>query len=247
MLGVTVETLRRWETEGRLTMERSEGGQRLVEVEEVSRLLEERRRASAARPIVAQSARNHFAGIVTRIERDRVAAVVEVQAGPAPARQPDDRRGRRRPRPQGRRRGDLHGEGNQRRRRDPVGAGDRARDDAAGHPRRQSSRCSSQPVRAPVARRTTSTAIERAAAGRAHDLRRRVPEERARRGGSRLRGSEPGTDLTISTDSSAALETQIEQGAPADVFLSADTTNPQKLVDGGFAERCADHRSPATS
>ncbi len=45
----------------------------------------------------------------------------------------------------------------------------------------------------------------------------------------------PGTTLTISTDSSAALETQIEQGAPADVFLSADTTNPQKLVDGGFA------------
>ena len=41
-------------------MERSEGGQRLVEVEEISRLLEERRRASAARPIVAQSARNHF-------------------------------------------------------------------------------------------------------------------------------------------------------------------------------------------
>jgi molybdate transport system substrate-binding protein len=45
----------------------------------------------------------------------------------------------------------------------------------------------------------------------------------------------PGTDLTISTDSSSALETQIEQGAPADVFLSADTTNPQKLVDDGFA------------
>jgi molybdate transport system substrate-binding protein len=40
-----------------------------------------------------------------------------------------------------------------------------------------------------------------------------------------------GTTLTISTDSSAALETQIEQGAPADVFLSADTTNPKKLVD----------------
>ncbi len=45
----------------------------------------------------------------------------------------------------------------------------------------------------------------------------------------------PGTTLTVSTDSSAALETQIEQGAPADVFLSADTTNPQKLVDGGLA------------
>lgn len=45
----------------------------------------------------------------------------------------------------------------------------------------------------------------------------------------------PGTALTISTDSSAALEAQIEQGAPADVFLSADTTNPAKLRAGGFA------------
>ena len=43
------------------------------------------------------------------------------------------------------------------------------------------------------------------------------------------------TTLTIATDSSAALETQIEQGAPADVFLSADTTNPKKLVDKGLA------------
>jgi molybdate transport system substrate-binding protein len=45
----------------------------------------------------------------------------------------------------------------------------------------------------------------------------------------------PGTSLTISTDSSSTLETQIEQGAPADVFLSADTTNPQKLVANGLA------------
>jgi molybdate transport system substrate-binding protein len=46
----------------------------------------------------------------------------------------------------------------------------------------------------------------------------------------------PGVTLTISTDSSAALETKIEQGAPADVFLSADTKNPQKLIDLGLAE-----------
>ena len=46
----------------------------------------------------------------------------------------------------------------------------------------------------------------------------------------------PGTTMAISTDSSSALEMQIEQGAPADVFLSADTTNPKKLVDGGFAD-----------
>ena len=49
----------------------------------------------------------------------------------------------------------------------------------------------------------------------------------------------PGTTVTLSTDSSSALETQIEQGAPADVFLSADTTNPQKLVDAGLAEGAA--------
>jgi molybdate transport system substrate-binding protein len=45
----------------------------------------------------------------------------------------------------------------------------------------------------------------------------------------------PGVVLTISTDSSAALEAKIEQGARADIFLSADTSNPQKLVDAGLA------------
>ena len=54
----------------------------MVDVAEVTRLLDERRRATTDRPIVAQSARNRFAGIVTRIEKDRVAAVVEVIAGP---------------------------------------------------------------------------------------------------------------------------------------------------------------------
>lgn len=82
MLGISVETLRRWEGEGRLRIERSAGGQRLVPIEEVSRLLAERRRSVQARPIVAQSARNRMPGIVTRIERDGVAAVVEVLAGP---------------------------------------------------------------------------------------------------------------------------------------------------------------------
>ena len=82
MLGVSVETLRRWEQEGRLRMDRSDGGQRLVPIEEITRLLSERRRQSSDRPIVAQSARNRFSGIVTRIEKDRVAAVVEVIAGP---------------------------------------------------------------------------------------------------------------------------------------------------------------------
>ena len=82
ILGVTVETLRRWETEDRLTMSRSAGGQRLVALADVTRLLAERRRSGSDRPTVGGSARNRFPGIVTRIEADQVAAVVEIQAGP---------------------------------------------------------------------------------------------------------------------------------------------------------------------
>ncbi len=81
-LGVSVETLRRWEAQGTLSVTRSRGGQRLIDATELSRRLAQRRRARGDRPIVAQSARNRFTGIVTRIERDRVAAVVEVVSGP---------------------------------------------------------------------------------------------------------------------------------------------------------------------
>lgn len=82
MLGVSIETLRRWEDEGRLRVGRSGGGQRRVPIAEVVRLLAERRRTNPDSRATTQSARNHFAGVVTRIEADRVAAVVEVVAGP---------------------------------------------------------------------------------------------------------------------------------------------------------------------
>ncbi len=45
----------------------------------------------------------------------------------------------------------------------------------------------------------------------------------------------PGLTITLSFGASSTFETQIEQGAPADVFASADTANPQKLVDKGLA------------
>lgn len=46
----------------------------------------------------------------------------------------------------------------------------------------------------------------------------------------------PETALTLSTDSSAALATRILEGAPADVFLSADESNPARLVEAGLVD-----------
>lgn len=82
LLGVSVDTVRRWTRDGALAFARTSGGQRTVRRSEVARLSAERRRGAAERPIVAQSARNRFPGVVVRVVRDRAAAVVEVQAGP---------------------------------------------------------------------------------------------------------------------------------------------------------------------
>jgi molybdate transport system substrate-binding protein len=48
-------------------------------------------------------------------------------------------------------------------------------------------------------------------------------------------GSHPNTTLTFGFDASSALRTKIEQGAPADLFASADLINAQRLLEDGFA------------
>jgi molybdopterin-binding protein len=82
LIGVSVDTIRRWAEDGTLRTTRSDGGQRLVSAAEVRRLMSTRRKAAPDRTIVAQSARNRFPGVVTKVVADRVAATVEVQAGP---------------------------------------------------------------------------------------------------------------------------------------------------------------------
>jgi molybdate transport system substrate-binding protein len=52
-----------------------------------------------------------------------------------------------------------------------------------------------------------------------------------------LTGSNPGLNLTYNFAGSNALVAQIIQGAPADVFASADTKNMQKLVDAGLVDQ----------
>ena len=79
ILGVRVETLRRWERAGTLRVTRTKGGQRLVPATEVARLLAERR---PGRPIAAASRRNAFPGVITKVVKDTVSATVEIQAGP---------------------------------------------------------------------------------------------------------------------------------------------------------------------
>ena len=82
LLGVSVDTLRRWVDSGRIAATRSEGGRRRVDGESLARFavaLSEERDPDI---VVGRSARNRFPGIVTKVIKDKVAAHVELQAGP---------------------------------------------------------------------------------------------------------------------------------------------------------------------
>lgn len=52
--------------------------------------------------------------------------------------------------------------------------------------------------------------------------------------GEQFRAKHSGADVKFSYAGSPTLVTQIQQGAPADVFASADQPNMQKIVDGGL-------------
>lgn len=81
LLGVGTDTVRRWADSGRLPSRRTEGGHRLVEGAALARLATEFSLASTAEGAIAQSARNRFAGIVTRVISNEVTAQVEIQSG----------------------------------------------------------------------------------------------------------------------------------------------------------------------
>ena len=82
LLGVSIDTVRRWCDEGRLRTERSAGGHRLVSGADLARYLEEQADAYEPDGVPVQSARNRFTGIVTRVQRDGLTAVVELRSGP---------------------------------------------------------------------------------------------------------------------------------------------------------------------
>jgi len=79
---VSVDTVRRWCDEGRLATTRSEGGHRLIAGADLAAYLREHAPAHDDAAPVVRSARNRFEGIVVKVERDTLTAIVEIQAGP---------------------------------------------------------------------------------------------------------------------------------------------------------------------
>ena len=78
-LGVSPDTLRRWDRAGKLSTTRDANNRRRVPAAEIERLrtTPQRHRAGAT-----LSARNRFPGIVRSVEVDGVMALVEIEAGP---------------------------------------------------------------------------------------------------------------------------------------------------------------------
>jgi len=78
-IGVSTDTLRRWDRAGKLKTVRDERNRRRVPQREVTRLTQRPRRHPAGDGL---SARNRFPGVVASVEIEGVMALVEIEAGP---------------------------------------------------------------------------------------------------------------------------------------------------------------------
>ena len=79
LIGVSQDTLRRWERAGKLHTQRDDRNRRLVSLEEVRRLAAKPERHRTGKTL---SARNRLPGRVRSVETDGVMALVEMEAGP---------------------------------------------------------------------------------------------------------------------------------------------------------------------
>jgi molybdopterin-binding protein len=78
-LGVSADTLRRWERAGKLKTTRDSANRRRVPRREIERLSQRPTRHGTGDTL---SARNRFPGVVTSVEIEGVIALVEIEAGP---------------------------------------------------------------------------------------------------------------------------------------------------------------------
>jgi molybdopterin-binding protein len=84
LLGVSDDTVRRWADDGRITTTTDAAGRLVIDGAMLARFAEESAQAGGAiqsGPVVAESTRNRFPGLVTRVLRDTVMAQVEIQSG----------------------------------------------------------------------------------------------------------------------------------------------------------------------
>jgi len=83
LLGLSDDTVRRWIDEGLLTATNDESGRKVIAGEELAAYVSANSGRVPQNPLgVGSSARNRFAGLVTKVTTDKVMAQVEMQCGP---------------------------------------------------------------------------------------------------------------------------------------------------------------------
>lgn len=83
LLGVSDDTLRRWIEDADLPVGSDQSGRKTVDGAALAAYAREHAAATPKDPLsIASSARNRFAGLVTRVVADTVMAQVEMQCGP---------------------------------------------------------------------------------------------------------------------------------------------------------------------
>ena len=81
LLGVSDDTVRRWVDSGRLQASTG-GGATTIDGADLAAHAQEIARAPELGSAVAESARNRFTGLVTKVVKDTVMAQVDLQCGP---------------------------------------------------------------------------------------------------------------------------------------------------------------------
>jgi molybdopterin-binding protein len=76
ILGVSIDTLRRWDEEGRVQFRRTAGGHRVIDSNTLRDLVRERQTTSGV------STRNQLDGTVVSVRRDGLMAQIDLACGP---------------------------------------------------------------------------------------------------------------------------------------------------------------------
>jgi len=83
LLGVSDDTVRRWIDDGSLPAGTDRSGRKVIDGAALAAFARKNAAAAPKDPLaIASSARNRFAGLVTRVVSDTVMAQVEMQCGP---------------------------------------------------------------------------------------------------------------------------------------------------------------------